>query len=71
MAFVQTANGFQSSIRVTREGGNETVDGKSIMQMLLLAVTQGGQIRIEVEGPDEVTALAALAALVESKFGEA
>lgn len=46
------------------------MDGKSIMGVLLLAAGCGASITISAEGPDEADALAALARLVESGFGE-
>ena len=46
MAFVDAANGFECEVRVRRTDGDETVDGKSIMQMLLLAATQGTELEI-------------------------
>lgn len=70
MSFVQTAMGFGCSVTVRRADGDETVDGKSIMQMLLLAATQGTEIEIGAEGPDAAEAVAALVKLVESRFDE-
>jgi phosphocarrier protein HPr len=66
--FVQTANRFQSAIRVTR--GDRTVDGKSIMGILLLAAARGTILTIAAEGPDAAAAMNELCALVSSGFGE-
>jgi phosphocarrier protein HPr len=66
--FVQTANRFQSAIRVTR--GDRTVDGKSIMGILLLAAARGTMLTIAAEGPDAAAALGELCALVAAGFGE-
>jgi phosphocarrier protein len=66
--FVQTANRFQSAIRVTR--GDRTVDGKSIMGILLLAAARGTVLTIAAEGPDAAAALSELCALVAAGFGE-
>jgi len=66
--FVHAASGFTAQVRVTR--GNRTMDGKSIMGVLLLAAGCGASITISADGPDEVEALAALVRLVESGFGE-
>jgi phosphocarrier protein HPr len=66
--FVQTASRFQSAIRVTR--GERTVDGKSIMGILLLAAARGTILTIAAEGPDATAALNELCALVASGFGE-
>jgi phosphocarrier protein len=46
------------------------MDGKSIMGILLLAAGRGSTITITAEGADEAGAVAALADLVESGFGE-
>jgi phosphotransferase system HPr (HPr) family protein len=47
------------------------MDGKSILGILLLAASQGTAIEVTAEGDDEEGAMDALAALVESGFGEA
>ncbi len=70
MAFADMANTFVSSILVRRADAEETVDGKSIMQMLLLAATAGTEIEICADGPDAEGAVAALVRLVESRFDE-
>jgi phosphocarrier protein HPr len=66
--FVHAAGAFTSRVKVIR--GNREVDGKSIMGLLLLAASQGSTIVLAAEGPDEAVAVAALAALIESGFGE-
>jgi phosphocarrier protein len=66
--FVHTATGFASRIRVTR--GGRTMDGKSIMGILLLAATAGSTVVITADGADEADAVDALCRLVESGFGE-
>jgi phosphocarrier protein len=45
-------------------------DGKSIMGILLLAAACGSSLTISADGPDELAAVDALAALVQSGFGE-
>jgi phosphocarrier protein HPr len=66
--FVHLATRYQSQIRVGREG--RTMDGKSIMGILLLSAAWGTTITISADGPDEVDAVESLAALVGSGFGE-
>ncbi len=66
--FVHLAAKFQSHIRVARDA--REMDGKSIMGLLLLAAARGSTIRISAEGGDEVEAVAALADLVLTGFGE-
>jgi phosphocarrier protein len=70
MAFVDAASGFPCDVRVRRADGDEVVDGKSIMQMLLLAATQGTELEITCEGERAAGALAALVQLVERRFDE-
>ncbi len=67
--FVQTAARFAAQIRVSR--GERTVDGKSLMGVLLLAAARGTTLQIHADGPDAGAALDALAALVAGGFGEA
>jgi phosphocarrier protein len=67
--FVRLAGQFRSQIRVTR--GQRTMDGKSILGLLLLAAARGAEIHISADGPDEAEALAALAALAERGFEDA
>ena len=66
--FVHAANAFRSRVTVTRDG--RTMDGKSILGILLLAASQGTALVLGAEGDDEGAAVDALAALVESGFGE-
>ena len=66
--FVQCANQFQSDVQVCKE--SLTVNGKSIMGVLLLAAAQGSAIDVIVDGSDEAEAMAALALLVSERFGE-
>ena len=66
--FVHTATRFASHIRVSRDG--KTMDGKSIMGILLLSAKAGSSVIITADGADESDALDALCRLVEGGFGE-
>jgi len=66
--FVHTASRFRSRVTVTRNG--KTMDGKSILGILLLAASQGSLLHVSAEGEDEAAAVDALASLVDSGFGE-
>ena len=66
--FVKVASRFRSQIRVTR--GQHTMDGKSILGLLLLAASRGSELTISADGPDEADAVEALIALVERGFEE-
>ncbi|MHC4080069.1 MAG: HPr family phosphocarrier protein [Planctomycetota bacterium] len=68
--FAETASKFESDIAVRRTDQNESVIGKSVMQMMLLAGTKGTRIEITADGPDAKQAVAALVDLVESGFQE-
>jgi phosphocarrier protein len=67
--FVHMANRYRSRVAVTCDG--QTMDGKSILGILLLAASQGAWLEVEAEGEDEVEAAAALEALVARGFEEA
>ncbi len=71
MQFVDAANQFASTIKVIK-GGSEPAeaDGKSVMQMIILAAEQGTPLRIDAEGDDADKAVDALAKLFDEKFGE-
>ena len=66
--FVHLASTFHAQIRVTR--GSQTMDGKSIMGILLLAAAGGSTLTVAADGEDEQMALDALCAFIESGFGE-
>jgi phosphocarrier protein len=66
--FVHLATRYEASVKVARD--RREMDGKSIMGILLLAAARGSTITISAEGADERDAVAALAALVQSGFGE-
>jgi phosphocarrier protein HPr len=67
-ALTQVATRFKSEVWLSK--GDRRVNGKSIMGVMMLAAACGATLRIEADGPDEDEALAALAALVGSGFGE-
>lgn len=68
MAFVDLANTFSCDISVKR--GDLEVDGKSIMQVMMLAASQGSVLEISATGADADAALAKLKAIVDSGFDE-
>ena len=69
--FVKTANGFSSRITVENlTRGAQPVNARSILSLLSSGVRMHDRIRITTDGADEEAALAALAGLVESNFGE-
>jgi phosphocarrier protein len=72
MEFVDAASAHSCSVRVRRIDGetDEIMDGKSIMQMMMLAATEGTELEITCDGDDAKDACATLEKLVNSKFGE-
>jgi phosphocarrier protein HPr len=66
--FVKCAEIFDASITVSREG--QTVPATSIMGLMMLAAAIGTSITVEASGPQADVAMAALEALVASKFDE-
>jgi phosphocarrier protein HPr len=66
--FVRTAGQFDATVRVSFKG--QEVSGLSIMGLMMLAAGIGSEIELSCSGRQAVEAMAALSALVESKFGE-
>ena len=66
--FVNLAKTFESRILLAK--GDEAVDGKSIMGVMLLAAPLGSQVKLMVEGADAEQAFASLCELVNDGFGE-
>jgi phosphocarrier protein HPr len=68
MTFVDLASTFTSGIRVRK--GETEVDGKSIMQMMMLAASQGSELLVTAEGDDCEAACQAIDRLVKDGFDE-
>lgn len=66
--FVRVANQFDSEVLVEKDG--ETVNGKSILNLMLLAAGPGCRIRVSAEGADAVEAVDRIESLIKSKFDE-
>ena len=66
--FTQMAARYQSDVWLTRNG--RRINAKSIMGVMMLAAGKGAKITLEADGSDEGAALAALAGLINDKFGE-
>ncbi len=66
--FVQMAEKFEAKVQVTRCG--ETVNGDSIMGLLMLAAGPGTTVQVTCSGPQAKEALDALEKLLATKFGE-
>ncbi len=68
MSLVDHANKFDSDVKIAK--GSLSVDGKSIMHVMMLAATKGTELEIKAAGRDAEQAVTTLAGLVESGFDE-
>ena len=66
--FVETASRFTSTISVAT--GEQEVDARSVLGLMLLEAIAGVEITIKAQGEDEVTAVNSLIGLVERSFDE-
>lgn len=66
--FVKTASRFACEVFVEKDG--ETVNGKSIMGLMMLAAGPGSKIMIQAEGEDAAKAVVELEALLRRRFDE-
>jgi len=66
--FVTLAASFSSEVDVSKDG--QTVNGKSIMGVMMLAASKGTNLVITTSGIDEDDAVIQLERLVQEKFGE-
>jgi phosphocarrier protein HPr len=66
--FVQCAAKFDAQVTVAKDGS--AVLGTSIMGLMMLGAGIGSEIAVSATGREAEVALAALAELVASKFGE-
>ena len=64
--FVRTAKLYSS--RITVRKGEKSADGKNIIKVILLNVSQGDRIVIEADGDDETAAIEDLKTLIDSDF---
>ena len=65
---VKSAGRYTSSIQIGTD--SETVDGKSIMGLLMLAATQGTTMTITIEGEDAESAMHDIVGLFQNRFDE-
>jgi len=68
--FVKEAAKFNSKITIKRLDEDEEANAKSIVFLLSLGISQGTEVEISALGDDEQQAADALAAMIESGFGE-
>ncbi len=66
--FVEAASRFTAEVSVVN--GDESVSGKSILGLMMLAAAQGTQLTLVATGPDAEEAIDALADLIAKRFYE-
>lgn len=66
---VALAGRFQSQIDINKAG--QTVNGKSIMGVMMLGANQGTVLSLSIDGPDEEEMAHALTQLINNRFDEA
>ena len=66
--FVQSASAFEADIEVNVCG--KTVNGKSIMGLMMLAAAKGATMELTIRGRDEEEAMMSLEKLILDRFGE-
>ncbi|PWV61792.1 HPr family phosphocarrier protein [Plasticicumulans acidivorans] len=66
--FVTLASNFAAQIQVRK--GERTINGKSIMGVMMLAAAKGSTITLIADGNDAEEAIERLAQLVAERFGE-
>ncbi len=66
--FVKTVSNFSSDVTVTKD---DTIsNGKSVMELMILAAGPGDRLKVEIDGDDASRAMTAIEALFDSNFGE-
>lgn len=66
--FVRLANGFDCEVTVTRNG--QTVSGRSILGLMMLAAGPGTELEIAVVGREAEEAIKVLSDIVRERFHE-
>lgn len=67
--FVACAHRYASDIELKK--GDQVVNGKSIMGVMMLAASQNTALEFSINGDDEQEMLDAITALIDNRFGEA
>ena len=63
--FVKMANGFNSEITLVYNG--EEVDGKSIMSIMGLGISNGDSVELKIDGDDKTEAFKAITHFLSEK----
>lgn len=65
---VTAASAFSSNVDISKNG--QSVNGKSIMGVMMLAASRGTELIIVTQGDDEIEAADSLVSLIKNRFGE-
>lgn len=65
---VRLTQQFKAKVRVECNG--RQADGRSMLDLMLLAAEGGAYLELEARGPDAPEAITALSALIEARFRE-
>jgi phosphotransferase system HPr (HPr) family protein len=68
MKFVELASKYQSEVRVRHN--NDDFNGKSLLELTMMAAECGTRLEVVARGPDAAAAVEALAGLVSARFHE-
>jgi phosphocarrier protein len=66
---VETVRGFDAEVTIVRD--EQTVNAKSILEIMMLAAGPGTILELSAVGPDAEAAVTAICALVAGRFNEA
>ena len=70
MLLAEIAQEFDSEISIRRMDHDDMVDAKSIMQLMMLAATEGTELEIKATGPDADASIQRLVELIKTGFDE-
>jgi phosphocarrier protein HPr len=65
---VATVSSYKSTVQLAN--GERSVDGKSILSLMLLAAPMGSELNLVIEGDDENLVFSAIQTLLAERFGE-
>jgi phosphotransferase system HPr (HPr) family protein len=63
---IKSVESYAGSIRVRAESGES--DLRSMLSLMMLGLTQGTRVQVEVEGPDEEKQLADVIGMLETEY---
>lgn len=64
----QIAKEFQSAITIGH--GDQEVNARSVIQLMMLGAAHGSKLKIKIQGPDAAAAMAAIKSIFEQRFNE-